>query len=159
MSTLNELVNDFLAQKHIAVVGLSRTTPNAANLIYDKLKKGPYTVYAVNPQTERIAGDPCYPNVAALPQRPDGVVIVTRPDITEQVVKECAAAGITRVWIHQSLMHGATSVSPTAVEYCRTHGITVIAGGCPMMFAQPVDFGHKCMKWLMGITGQLPVPA
>jgi predicted CoA-binding protein len=156
MSTFKEKIDEFLTQKHIAVVGLSRQDANPANLIYNKLKQIGHTVYAVNPNADTINGDPCYPNVKALPQRPDGVVIVTRPDVTRQVVEECGLAGIKRIWIHESLMHGGTSVSKEAVDYCEQHNIEVIAGGCPMMYADPVDFGHKCMKWMMRVSGQLP---
>lgn len=156
MSTFKEKIDDFLNQKHIAVVGLSRQDANAANLIYDKLKKTGHVVYAVNPNATTIQGEPCYPSVKALPQRPDGVVIVTRPEVTRQVVEDCAAAGVKRIWLHESLMHGGTSVSQEALEYCQQHGMSVIECGCPMMYADPVDFGHKCMKWMMRVTGQLP---
>lgn len=156
MATFKEQTDEFLAQKIIAVVGLSRTDKNPGNLIYNKLKSAGHTVYAVNPHTATIEGDPCYPNLKAVPQRPDGVVIVTRPQDTEQVVQDCAQAGVKRVWIHASMIHGGTSISPKAVEFCRERGMDVIAGGCPMMYEQPVDFGHKCMKWFMGVTGQLP---
>ncbi|MCU0513324.1 MAG: CoA-binding protein [Anaerolineae bacterium] len=156
MPTFQEKVQDFLAQPTIAVVGLSRTEANPANMIYKKLRGSGHTVYAINPHATSLEGDPCYPNVAALPQRPEGVVIVTKPDVTAQVVQECAAAGIRRVWLHASLIHGGTSFSPAAVATCQQHGISVIEGGCPMMFAEPVDFGHQCMRWLMRVTGDLP---
>lgn len=155
MSTLKEMAGEFLAQKHIAVVGLSRKDANAANLIYQKLKKTGHTVYAVNPNAQMIDGDPCYPNVKSTPQRPDGAVIVTRPEVTEQVVRECAEVGIKRVWLHSSIVHSGSSVSQKAIDYCREHDIDIIEGGCPMMFAEPVDFGHKCIKWMMRLTGQL----
>jgi uncharacterized protein len=156
MATMKEKTDEFLAQKVIAVVGLSRKDQNAGNLIYHKLKSAGHTVYAVNPNTTTLEGDPCYPNIKSTPQRPDGVVLVTRPEVTEKMVQECALAGIKHIWIHSSMIHSGSSVSPAAVAYCREHDIEVIAGGCPMMFEQPVDFGHKCMKWLMGVTGQLP---
>jgi hypothetical protein len=41
---------------------------------------------------------------------------------------------------------GAGSVSPAAAAYGREHGITVIDGGCPLMFDPTADFGHKVMK-------------
>jgi uncharacterized protein len=157
MSTFIEKIEDFLAQKSIAVVGLSRTDANPGNLIYSKLKQTGHTVYAVNPNAVAIDGDPCYDSVSALPQRPDGAVLVTRPNVTRQVVEECVAAGIQRIWIHESLIHGGTSISKEAVEYCAQHDVELIAGGCPMMYAEPVDFGHKCMKWMMRVSGQLPV--
>jgi predicted CoA-binding protein len=83
------------------------------------------------------------------------VVIVTRPEITERIVRDCTAAGVSRVWIHASLANGS-SVSQDAVEYCRQHDISVIAGACPMMYGPGVDLGHTCMRWVMKVTGRLP---
>jgi hypothetical protein len=85
----------------------------------------------------------------------DGVVIVTRPQLTEEIVRQCPAAGVSRVWMHRSMAHGA-SVSEAAAKFCRANGITVIAGACPLMFGRTADFGHKCMRWMMGLTGRLP---
>lgn len=156
MTTFNEKVSDFLAQKHIAVAGLARDGTSAANGIYKRLKELGYTVYAINPHTATIEGDPCYPSVQSLPQRPDAVMIVTRPEATLGVVEDCAAAGVTRVWMHESLMHGGTSVSQAALDYCAAHNISVIEVGCPLMFAEPVDIFHRCMRWMMRVGKQMP---
>jgi hypothetical protein len=53
-------------------------------------------------------------------------------------------------------MANGSSVSPSAVDYCREHGISVIAGACPMMYGDGVDFGHTCMRLFMKLTGKLP---
>jgi len=150
-------VHDFLAQKRIAVVGVSRDQSHhpAGNLIYRRLKKTGHDVFAVNPHMQTFEGDRCYPDVNAIPGGVDGVVIITRPEITERIVRECSDAGIRRVWMHQSAAKGS-SVSPEAVEYCRQHDISVIAGGCPMMYGAGVDFGHTCMRLIMRLTGGLP---
>lgn len=156
MFTYQEKVDEFLAQKHIAVVGLSGKEKNAGNFIFEKLRANGYTVYPVNPNATAINGEPSYSSVRALPCKPDGVVIITRPDVTRQVVEDCAAAGVKRVWLHSSIVHGGTSFSQDAVDYCNDHHIEVIEGGCPMMFAGPVDIAHKCIKWMMKVTGDLP---
>jgi hypothetical protein len=83
------------------------------------------------------------------------VVIITRPEITARIVRDCLDAGVRRVWMHQSAAKGS-SVSPEAVEYCRQHDIAVIAGACPMMYGPNVDFGHTCMRFFMKLTGGLP---
>lgn len=154
MSTMKETVSDFLAQERIAVVGVSRSEGAAANAIYKKLRETGYQVFPVNPNAQEIEGDPCYANVRSIPEGVDGVIIATQPQVTDQIVRECAAAGISRVWMHRSF--GGGSVSPEAVDYCRTHNITVIPGGCPMMFCEPVDMGHKCIRWILNLTGGLP---
>ena len=156
MSTIERKAADFLAQKRIAVAGVSPTHENTANGIYRKLKTAGYTLYPVNPNAESFDDSPCYPNMQAIPEPVDGVVIVTRPEITEKIVRDCAAAGVPRVWMHRSLQLVPPSVSDEAVAFCEAHGIEVIAGACPMMFCEPVDFGHKCMRWWMNVSGKMP---
>ncbi len=154
-TTLDVKVKDFLAQKRIAVAGVSRDNGHhpVGNLIYHRLKKSGHDVFPVNPRMQSFEGDRCYPDLSSIPGGVDGVVIITRPEITERIVRDCGAAGIHRVWMHQSMMKGS-SVSPEAVEYCRLHNISVIAGACPMMYGG--DFGHTCMRWLLKLTGGLP---
>ena len=154
---LDMKVHDFLDQKRIAVAGVSRDNSHhpAGNLIYRRLKTTGHDVFPVNPHMETFEGDRCYPDVRSIPGGVDGVVIITRPETTERIVRDCGDAGVRRVWMHQSMAKGS-SVSPQAVEYCRQHDISVIAGACPMMFGPGVDFGHRCMRWAMKVSGGLP---
>ncbi len=147
---------DFLAQKRIAVVGVSRDGKHAANLIYRKLRSEGYRVFAVNPQAQTLEGDPAYPDLKSLPETPDGVVIVTRPQVGEQVVQQCAELGIKRVWMHNGMHSLGSSASPQALEFCRANGITAIPGGCPMMYIHNADFGHRFMRWMQNLSGGLP---
>lgn len=155
--TLEARVDDFLAQKRIAVAGVSRDNDHhpAANLIYRRLKRTGHHVFPVNPNMQTFDGDHCYPDVQSIPNGVDGVVIITRPETTERIVRDCRSAGVRRVWMHRSIAKGS-SVSAQAVEYCRQHDISAIAGACPMMFGPGVDFGHRCMRWLMKLTAGLP---
>lgn len=156
-STLNAKIEDFLAQKRIAVAGVSRNKSHhpVGNLIYDRLKKTGHEVFAVNPNMETFEGERCYPDLRSIPGRVDGVVIITRPEVTRQIVEQCGEAGVPRVWMHQSIGTGS-SVSREAVGYCDEHHITVIAGACPMMYGQGVDFGHACMRRVLKLFGKLP---
>ncbi len=156
-TTLEMKVHDFLAQKRIAIAGVSRDNSRhpTANLIYRRLKSTGHDVFPVNPHMQAFEGDRCYPDLKSIPGGVDGVVIVARPEITEQVVHECSEAGVRRVWMHQFLRNG-TSVSKEAAEFCRQHDIVVIAGACPMMYGNGVDFGHTCMRWILRLTGGLP---
>ena len=153
-TTANSKVDEFLGQKRIAVAGVSRDNRHhpVGNLIYQRLKNTGHEVFAVNPHLETFEGDRCYANLQSIPGGVDGVVIITRPEITERIVHDCNDAAVRRVWMHQSFGKG-TSVSPHAVEYCRQHDISVIAGGCPMMYGDGVDFGHACMRWFLKLTG------
>ena len=156
--SLDTRVDEFLAQKRIAVAGVSRDHSRhpAANLIYRRLKTTGHEVFPVNPHMQTFENDRCYPDLRSIPGGVDGVVIVTRPEVAEQIVQDCSAAGVRRVWMHQSIGKNGSSVSPAAVEYCRRHDITVIAGACPMMFGDGVDFGHTCMRWMLRLSGGLP---
>ena len=156
-TTLQAKVDEFLAQKRIAVVGVSRDNERhpVANLIYHRLRALGREVLAVNPNMPVYEGEPCYPDLKSIPGGADGAVIVTRPETTEQIVRDCDEAGVRRVWMHRGMGSGS-SVSPRAVEYCRQHDFSVIAGACPMMYGEGVDFGHKCMRWMLGLTGGLP---
>jgi len=156
-TTLDAKVHDFLAQKRIAVAGVSRDSGDhaAGNLIYHRLKSTGHDVFAVNPHMQTFEGEPCFPTLQSIPGGVEGVVIITRPDTTDRIVRDCKDAGVRRVWMHQSLAKGS-SVSPGAVGYCRQHDISVIAGACPMMYGDGVDFGHTCMRWILRLTGGLP---
>jgi uncharacterized protein len=158
MQTLDAKVQDFLAQKRIAVAGVSRNNDRhpVGNLIYHRLKTTGHEVFPVNPHLESFDGDTCYPDLRSIPGGVDGVVVITRPEATQHIVEQCADVGVPRVWMHQSFAQAQSSVSPAAVEYCREHGISVIAGACPMMYGPGADFGHTCMRWMLGLTGGLP---
>jgi predicted CoA-binding protein len=155
--TLEAKIEDFLSQKRIAVAGVSRDNSHhpVGNLIYRRLKKTGHDVFPVNPHMERFDGDRCYPDLRSVSGGVDGVVIVTRPEATERIVHECGETGVKRVWMHQSMPKGS-SVSPAAVEYCREHDISVIAGACPMMYGPGADIGHTCMRWILKLTRRLP---
>jgi len=156
-TTLDMKVHDFLAQKRIAVAGVSRNKSHhpVGNLIYQRLKTTGHEVFAVNPHMQTFEGDRCYPDLQSIPGGVDGVVIITRPTTTQRIVRDCNEAGVRRVWMHRSMGKG-TSVSSEAVEYCHQHDISVIAGACPMMYGEGADVGHTCMRWILKLTGGLP---
>jgi predicted CoA-binding protein len=154
MPTLREAAEEFLAHPHIAVAGVSRDPKQASNLIYRRLREHGYDVYAVNPNATEVEGDRCYPDVTSISQPLDGVVVVTTPAVAEDVVADCAAASVPRVWLHRGI--GPGSMSDGAVSYCREHGISVIPGGCPNMFGPTADPGHRCMCALLKLTGKIP---
>lgn len=150
---MREAIEDFLAQKNVAVVGLSRDNDATANFIYRTLRDLGYRVKGVNPNATELEGDPCYPDLAAISEGVDAVLIVTPPEAVEGVVNECAELGIRRVWMHRSFGQG--SVSEEAVRTCRSQNISIIPGGCPMMFREGADLGHRCMRFVLNLTGNL----
>ncbi len=142
--TTKASVTDFLSQPVLAVVGASRNPQKFGNSIYRDLKAKGYKVLPVNPHAETVDGDPCYPNLAALPETPGGIIVVVPPAETEKIVREASAAKITRVW----LQRGAES--PEAVAYCAANGMQVISGECILMFAEPAAFYHRIHRFFRG---------
>jgi predicted CoA-binding protein len=162
MKKLDNLVQDFLAQKKVAVVGVSDKRDTGCNLAYQKFKENGYQVYAVNPRISTYAGEPCYPDLKSIPEKVDAVFILSSPKVTEQVVQQCVDLGVKQVWMHcmmgtkPGLMAAGTSVSQNAVEMCKANGIAVIPGACPNQFLKP-DFGHKMMRGMWRMLGFMNV--
>ena len=162
MSKIDTLVQDFLAQKRIAVVGVSDKRETGCNLGYRNFKKAGYAVCAVNPRLTTFEGDPCYPDLRSIPEKPEAVFILANPKVTEQIVQQCVDLGIKHVWMHcmmgtkPGLAAGMTSVSQSAAQMCRENGIAVIPGTCPNQFLNP-DFGHAVMRVMWRSLGFLSV--
>jgi predicted CoA-binding protein len=153
MQTIRVAAAAFLANKRVAVTGVSRTPENhGSNAVYRRLRERGYMVFAVNPNAHEVEGDQCYPDLKSIPGGVEAVVIATRPDIAEDTMHECAELGVKHVWMHRGA--GAGSVSAAATDYGRQHGITVIDGGCPLMFGPTADFGHRIMRFVY--AGNVP---
>jgi predicted CoA-binding protein len=160
MTKLETLIQEFLAQKKVAVVGVSDQRETGCNLSYQKFKEAGYQVYAINPRIRMYAGDPCYPDLKSLPEKPEAVFILANPQVTEQIVRECVDLDVKYVWMHcmlgtkPGLAAGISSVSAEAVRLCRENNITVIPGSCPNQFLKP-DFGHSMMRRMWTFFGFL----
>jgi uncharacterized protein len=152
---VSELAAEFLAMKRIAVTGVSRNPQgHGSNTVYQRLRARGYEVFAVNPNADQVEGDRCYHDLKSIPGGVGAVVIGTRPETAMSTMQECAEMGIKLVWMHRSF--GGGSVSPAAAAYGREQGITVIPGGCPLMFDPVSDGGHKAMKLMFTLTGVVP---
>jgi predicted CoA-binding protein len=149
MATKQE-VSDFLSQKTLAVVGVSRSREKFSNGVYRELKGKGYRVFPINPNAETIDGDPCYPNLGALPEPVGGAVVIVPRTEVEAVVKDVVKAGIPRVWIQQQ------AETKAAIEYCQANGVKVIYNECVLMFAEPSAWFHKAHKFVWGVAGKLP---
>jgi predicted CoA-binding protein len=155
MTRIKDAASEFLANKRVAVTGVSREPENhGSNVVYQRLRDRGYEVFPVNPNAEEVEGDRSYPDLRAIPGGVDAVVIATRPEIADDAMRECADLGIKHVWMHRG--PGAGSVSETAAAYGREHGIAVIDGGCPCMFDPTADPGHKVMRAIFTLTGNVP---
>jgi len=156
MTDLRTAALEFLDHERFAVVGVTRKGDSVANAIYKKLRASGRTVFAVNPNASELEGDPAYPSVLAIPGGVGAAVIATHPSVAAAVVRECGEARIDRIWIHGTF--GGTDVPPDAVAAAAALGIRLIPGGCPMMFCEPVDLPHRCMRWFRHATGSEAQP-
>lgn len=155
MRPIKEAAVEFLSGRRIAVTGVSRTpADHGANVVYRRLRERGYEVLAVNPNADEVEGDRAYGSLAEIPGGVDGVVIGTRPERAEATVRECVALGIPRVWMHRG--PGGGSASPAAAAHGREQGLAVIDGGCPCMFGPTADAGHRVMRAVLTLTGNVP---
>jgi uncharacterized protein len=154
MATLPDSVADFLQGKRIAVAGVSRSGKEAANAVFRKLRGSGYETFPVNPATQEVESVRCFPDLVSIPGSVDGLVIVTHPKVSIELVRQCADRGIRRVWFHRSFGQG--SVSEEAVRECQARGIHCIVGGCPLMYCEPVDGAHRCFRWWLRLRRRVP---
>jgi len=155
VQTMKQAAEQFLRHRRIAVTGVSRTPAgHGANSVYRRLRERGYQVFAVNPAAEQVEGDKCHHDLASVPGGVDAVVIGTRPQTAEATVRECVELGIPMVWMHR--FSGTGSVSAAAARYGREHGLTVIEGGCPLMFDPTADSAHRFMRLIGTATGAVP---
>jgi predicted CoA-binding protein len=148
--TSKAAVADFVSQRKLAVVGVSRRKMKFGNLAFRELKRKGYKLFPVHPHAEQLEGERCSASLAALPEPVDGLLVIVPPAQAEQVVREAAAAGIRRVWLQQG------AGSPAAIRFCEENGISVVHGECILMFAEPAAWYHRAHRWVWGLLGKLP---
>lgn len=143
-------IDAFVAEKTLAVVGVSRDPQSFSGRAFQELKGKGYTLYPVNPNAETIAGERCYPSVKALPGKVGGALLFTKPGVTETVVREAAEAGIRRIWIQQGAQDEGS------IRYCMEQKLEAVSGHCILMFAEPVASIHSVHRWLKKLFGGMP---
>ena len=145
------VIDDFLAQKTLALVGVSRSGKKFGNAVRRELNAKGYTLRPVHREADAIDGQPCARSLAAVAPEVGGVILVTPPAETMRLVQEAADAGIRRVWIQQG------AESDEAIRFCESRGISVVHHQCIMMFAEPAAFGHRLHRGILKIFGKVPV--
>ncbi len=124
---MNNLIQEFLSQKKFAIVGSFRNETKYAYKILINLKQRGYEVYPVNPKLKEVENIKCYPTVIDILTKIDVVVIVTPPEITEQIVEQCFEKGITKIWLQQG------AESKKAIVFCQRNNIKVVYNTCIML--------------------------
>ena len=154
MTTTRGLITDFLAQKRLAVVGVSRNPCDFSRMLFREFLKQGYDAVPVNPQVAELEGRHCFARVGDIVPSVEGALLMTPPELTEKVVRDCAHAGITRVWMFRAVGQGA--IHSAAVALCRERGIRVIEGYCPFMFFPNPGFAHRLHAFFMKLVGSYP---
>ncbi|HUB82166.1 MAG TPA: CoA-binding protein [Bryobacteraceae bacterium] len=147
-------IQTFLGRKRFAVVGVSRDPRDFTRTLFHELQNRDYDVIPVNPAVPDIAGVPCYARVTDIEPPVDGALLLTKPEQTERVVRECRDAGIRDIWMYRGGGNGA--VSPRAVEFCRANGMSVVAGECPFMYLPRTQWYHRVHGFCRKLTGSYP---
>jgi predicted CoA-binding protein len=152
--TTRKQIADFLSRKRLAVIGVSRNPKDFTRSLFRELVKREFDVVPVNPAVTEVDGLRCYPHVQDINPPVEGALLLTKPAITEQVVRECDAAGVRSVWMYRAA--GAGAVSPGALTFCEARGISVVAGECPFMFLPDTQWPHRVHGFCRKVFGKYP---
>ena len=153
MTSMNR-IQEFLGHRRFAMVGLSREEKHFSRALFRELTSRGYDVVPVNPEAGEIEGRPCFAHLQDVQPPVDGALLMTKPRVTDDAVRDCAAAGVKRVWMFRG--GGSGAVSEKAVEFCESRGIDVIPGECPMMFLPHGAWFHRFHGLVKKITGSYP---
>ncbi len=154
MPSSMQTITDFLAHHRIALVGISHDSANFSVKLFAELLRRGYDVVPVNPKLEQVQGRKCFHRIQDVQPPVDAVLVMTSPDVTETVVRDCSEAGVTFVWMYRA--GGRGSVSPEATQFCGQRGIRVVAGECPLMFLPHTQTIHRLHGFVRKITGRYP---
>jgi predicted CoA-binding protein len=147
-------IDTFLGRKRLAVIGVSRDPKDFSRMLFRELKSRGYDLAPVNPNVSEVEGIPCRGHVKDVSPPVDGALVMTSASACNQVVRECAAAGIQHIWMYRATGKGA--VDPYAVEFCEKNGIEVVVGECPFMFLPDAGLLHRVHGFCRKLVGRYP---
>jgi uncharacterized protein len=150
-------VQDFLALRRIAMVGVSRHTQDFSRALFREMCTRGYDMVPVNPAANEIEGKECFENLQVVKPPVEGALIMTPSYETVRVVQDCIEANIGKVWLYRAGGQGAAS--PEAVTLCKQYGAQVVEGHCPFMFFPSTNFIHRAHGFLLKLGGRYPVKA
>lgn len=145
-----QAIQDFLGLRRFAVVGVSQKPKDFSRTLFHEFLERGYDAVPVNPAVQEIEGRRCFARMQDVEPPVDGVLLMTSPPVTDTVVRDCAAAGVKRIWMYRATGKGA--VSEDAVAFCASNGMSVIPGECPFMFLPGAALVHRLHGWVKRIT-------
>lgn len=147
-------IDDFLGCRRLAIVGVSRQDKDFSRAVFRAFTGRGYEAVPVNPAGGEVDGLRCVPRIADVRPPVEAALLLTPSKVTRDVVRECAEAGVRRIWLHRG--GGPGAVSDEAVALCRDRGLEVVDGACPFMFLPDTGFPHRVHRFFVRLAGRLP---
>ena len=154
MLTTTTDIQDFLAHRRIALVGVSRNPRDFSRILFREMCTRGYDMVPVNPVAIEMENRRCFARVQDIEPPAEAALIMTAPQQTENVVRDCLQAGILDVWMHRGGGQGA--VSEEAVKFCRGNGMRLVKGYCPYMFLASTSLVHRVHRFFTKLVGSYP---
>jgi len=136
-----EDVAEFLEQKRVVIVGLSRSPKSYSRLVLNHLRKRSYDVSGVNRDGVEIPDTTCFTSIASVPHPLDAVLLLLPPEASEAAARECLDAGAVRIWVRGK--DGTVCTSESLAQDCTARNVTLMDGYCPLMFLDGSGFPHN----------------
>jgi predicted CoA-binding protein len=136
-------------------VGLSRNPRDFSHAVFRELSGLGYDLVPVNPVVKELEQKRCFASVQEIVPPVEGALLMTSPTETEQAVRDCAMAGIRRVWMHRGAGQGA--VSQSTVDFCRENNIRLVEGYCPLTFLR--HEAYRAHGFMLKLVGHYPAAA
>jgi predicted CoA-binding protein len=108
----------------IAVVGISERENVPANSVPRFLQEKGYTIIPINPKYEQVLGEKAYPDLRALENPPDVVLVFRRSDYVPEIVEGAIDAGAKVVWLQEGI------TNPAAFEIAKDAGLDMVMDTC-----------------------------
>jgi predicted CoA-binding protein len=147
-------IDDFFALKRFLVVGVSRNPKDFSRTLFRELRARGYDAVPVNPEVPEVDGVRCFAHAAEVTPAAKGALLLTKPAVTERVVRDCDDAAVRVVWMYRAV--GAGAVSRAAVDFCRARGMRVIEGECPFLFLPKAGWPHQLHGFCRKVLGKYP---
>ncbi|RPH96487.1 CoA-binding protein [candidate division KSB1 bacterium] len=147
-------IDEFLKLERIAVVGVSRNEKEYSRAVFREMQTKGLPVVPVNPNVKQLDGTACYASLKDVPPPLQGAILLTNPAEVERLISDCAAVGLTHVWLRGKGLRKGWSRETNAL--CDLCGMAIIEGHCPLMFLPDAVFIHRFHGWLMKMAGRYP---
>ena len=126
--TRNGVIEKILkTTKTIAVVGLSSERSKAGYYVPAYLQAQGYRIIPVNPNLDTALGEKAYPDLPAVSEPVDLVLIFRRPEAVPPFVDQAIEIGAKAVWMQLGIVNEA------AAAKARAAGLEVVMDACMLV--------------------------